>query len=175
MHLPDHDVCLPQTVIALSATRTRPICGDCWMSILPASDRSYDEQFQAKCGDLQEGFAGVRCERLPSRDVCRLFPQAADHRCPPVLPASEKRTLLTAAEEVCGPISHRQVVLTIPKWLRLHTRFARRSLGKLSHSVSRLHPGGSPTCWVTDHRFATLATSSPTWWRPSVTHGEQLH
>jgi hypothetical protein len=38
----------------------------------------------------------------------------------------QKRTLLTAmhvADEVCFDVPHRQVVLTIPKRLRLHTRF----------------------------------------------------
>ena len=45
-----------------------------------------------------------------------------------------KRALLTAlhvAEEVCAPVAHRQVVLTIPKRLRLHTRFDRKLLGQL--------------------------------------------
>ena len=45
------------------------------------------------------------------------------------------KTLLTAmhvAEEVCSPVAHRQVVLTIPKRLRVHTRFDRKLLGKLS-------------------------------------------
>ena len=36
------------------------------------------------------------------------------------------------AEEVCSPVAHRQVVLTIPKRLRVHTRFDRHQLGKLS-------------------------------------------
>ena len=47
----------------------------------------------------------------------------------------QKRALLTAlhvAEEVCSPVAHRQVVFTIPKRLRLHTRFDRSLLGKLS-------------------------------------------
>ena len=47
----------------------------------------------------------------------------------------QKRTLLTSlhvAEEVCSPVAHRQVVLTIPKRLRVHTRFDRGLLGKLS-------------------------------------------
>ena len=47
----------------------------------------------------------------------------------------QKRTLLTAlhvAEEVCFPVSNRQVVLTIPKRLQMHTRFDWRLLGKLS-------------------------------------------
>ena len=46
----------------------------------------------------------------------------------------QKQTLLTAihvAEEVCSPVAHRQVVLTIPKRLRMHTRFDRKLLGKL--------------------------------------------
>jgi hypothetical protein len=46
----------------------------------------------------------------------------------------QKSTLLTAihvADEVCWPVAHRQVVLTIPKRLRLHTRFDRKLLGKL--------------------------------------------
>ena len=40
----------------------------------------------------------------------------------------QKRTLLTAmhvAEGICAPVPHRQVVLTISKRLRLHTRFDR--------------------------------------------------
>ena len=36
------------------------------------------------------------------------------------------------AEDVCFPVAHRQVVLTIPKRLGLHTRFDRKLLGKLS-------------------------------------------
>ena len=36
------------------------------------------------------------------------------------------------AEEVCFPVAHRQVVLTIPKRLRLHARFDRKLLGKLA-------------------------------------------
>jgi hypothetical protein len=46
----------------------------------------------------------------------------------------QKRALLTAlhvAEEVCSPVAHRQVVLTIPKRLRPHARFDRKLLGKL--------------------------------------------
>ncbi len=35
------------------------------------------------------------------------------------------------AEDVCFPVAHRQVVLTIPKRLRMHTRFDRKLLGKL--------------------------------------------
>jgi len=41
-------------------------------------------------------------------------------------------TALHVAEEVCPPVAHRQVVLTIPKRLRVLTRFDRQLLGKLS-------------------------------------------
>jgi hypothetical protein len=41
-------------------------------------------------------------------------------------------TAIHVAEEVCFPVAHRQVVLTIPKRLRLHTRFDRKLLGELS-------------------------------------------
>ena len=47
----------------------------------------------------------------------------------------QKRALLTAihvAEDVCFPVAHRQVVFTIPKRLRLHTRFDRKLLGELA-------------------------------------------
>ena len=50
----------------------------------------------------------------------------------------QKRTLLTAihvTEDVCAPVAHRQVVLTIPKRLRVHTRFDRKLLGKLCAAV----------------------------------------
>ena len=35
-------------------------------------------------------------------------------------------------KKICAPVAHRQVVLTIPKPLSLHTRFDRSLLGKLS-------------------------------------------
>ncbi len=42
-------------------------------------------------------------------------------------------TALHVAQEVSAPVAHRQVVLTIPKRLRLHARFDRSLLGKLAH------------------------------------------
>jgi len=47
----------------------------------------------------------------------------------------QRRTLLTAihvADEICFSVAHRQVVLTLPKRLRLHTRFDWKLLGRLS-------------------------------------------
>ena len=50
----------------------------------------------------------------------------------------QKRTLLAAihvAEDVCAAVPHRQVVLTIPRRLRPHTRYDRKLLGKLCACV----------------------------------------
>ena len=41
-------------------------------------------------------------------------------------------TAIHVAQEVCFPVAHRQVVLTIPKRFRLHARFDRKLLGKLA-------------------------------------------
>ena len=84
---------------------------------------------------------GIRPGSLPglqTRNICCLLLQAADHRCAtvPACPfCHQKRTLLTAihvAEDVCFPVAHRQVVLTILKRLRVRTRFDRKLLGELS-------------------------------------------
>jgi transposase-like protein len=84
-----------------------------------------------KCGDLQEGFARVRCPKC-KHEMFVAFSCKQRCTCPS---CHQKRTLLTAlhvAEEVCFPVAHRQVVLTLPKRLRVHTRFDRKLLGKLS-------------------------------------------
>ena len=83
-----------------------------------------------KCGDLHQGFARVRCPDC-HHEMFVAFSCKQRCTCPS---CHQKRALLTAihvAEEVCAPVAHRQVVLTIPKRLRLHTRFDRKLLGKL--------------------------------------------
>ena len=84
-----------------------------------------------KCGDLHEGFARVRC---PDCKLEMFVAFSCKQRC--TCPSChQKRALLTAmhvAEEVCSSVAHRQVVFTIPKRLRMHTRFDRKLLGKLS-------------------------------------------
>ena len=107
----------------------------------------YDERFQAKygfwravvegsvttflkCGDLHEGFARVRCPDC-HHEMFVAFSCKQRSTCPS---CHQKRALLTAihvAEDVCSPVAHRQVVFTIPKRLRVHTRFDRSLLGKL--------------------------------------------
>ena len=107
----------------------------------------YDERFSAKygfwrpiversvtaflkCGDLHEGFARVRCPDC-KHEMFVAFSCKQRCTCPS---CHQKRALLTAihvADEVCWPVAHRQVVFTIPKRLRIHTRFDRTLLGKL--------------------------------------------
>ena len=107
----------------------------------------YDERFAAKygfwrpiverrvtaflkCGDLHQGFARVRCPDC-HHEMFVAFSCKQRCTCPS---CHQKRALLTSihvAEEVCSPVAHRQVVLTIPKRLRLHTRFDRKLLGQL--------------------------------------------
>jgi ribosomal protein S27E len=129
-----------------------PQASDLWRLIDQHFDffrQVYDERFQAKygfwrpvvkrsvtaflkCGDLEEGFARVRC---PDCRHEMFVAYSCKQRC--TCPSChQKRTLLTAlhvAQEVCAPVAHRQVVLTIPKRLRVHARFDRKLLGKLAH------------------------------------------
>ena len=83
----------------------------------------------------------------------------------------QKRALLTAlhvADEVCSPVAHRQVVLTIPKRLRLHTRFDRRLLGQLCCCAAR--------CLQTElQRLLGRHDVMPGLIAAVQTHGELLH
>ena len=79
-------------------------------------------------------FARVRCRKC-KHEMFVAYSCKQRCTCPS---CHQKRTLLTAlhvAEEVCFPVAHRQVVLTLPKRLRPHTRFDRKLLGKLCTCV----------------------------------------
>ncbi len=128
-----------------------PQASDLWRLIdeyFDSFQQVYDERFQGKygfwrpviersveaflkCGDLQEGFARVRCTDC-KHEMFVAFSCKQRCTCPS---CHQKRTLLTGihvSEDVCLPVSHRQVVFTIPKRLRIHARFDRDLLGKLS-------------------------------------------
>jgi ribosomal protein S27E len=82
-----------------------------------------------KWGGLSQGFAQVRCPDC-RQEMFVAFSCKQRCTCPS---CHQKRTPLTSmhmAEDVCASVAHRQVVLTIPKRLRLHTRFDRRLLGE---------------------------------------------
>ena len=128
-----------------------PQASDLWRLLdehFDSFQQVYDQRYQAKygywrpiieqsvaaflkCGDLQEGFARVRCPNC-KHEMFVAFSCKQRCTCPS---CHQKRTLLTAqhvSEDVCSPVAHRQVVLTIPRRLRVHTRFDRQLLGKLS-------------------------------------------
>jgi ribosomal protein S27E len=128
-----------------------PRASDLWRLLdrhFETFQRVYEQQFQAKygfwrpiversvraflkCGDLQQGFARVRCGDC-GHEMFVAFSCKQRCACPG---CHQKRSLLTAmhvAEDVCLPVAHRQVVWTIPKRLRLHARFDRKLLGKLA-------------------------------------------
>ncbi len=142
----------PPSVEPLPLYRPRdPRASDLWQVIerhFESFQRVYDERFAAKygfwrpiversvtaflkCGDLHEGFARVRCPDC-QHEMFVAFSCKQRCACPS---CHQKRALLTSrrvAEEVCLPVAHRQVVLTIPKRLRVHARFDRKLLGKLA-------------------------------------------
>jgi len=91
--------------------------------------RTAIEKFR-KCGDLQEGFARVRCPDC-GKEFFVAFSCRQRCCCPS---CDQKRSLLLGirlAEEAVAPVSHRQWVLTMPKRLRIFFRYDRGLLGKL--------------------------------------------
>ena len=82
-----------------------------------------------KCGDLQHGFARVRCPHCRHEFFVAF---SCKQRC--ICPScSQKRTLLFgmhAAEDVCLNVPHRQFVWTLPKRLRIFFRYHRKLLHK---------------------------------------------
>jgi len=105
---------------------------ECYGFWRPAIDTAVEKFLE--CGDLQHGFARVRCP-----DCAHEFFVAFSCRgrcfCPS---CHQKRALQTAhwvSREVCAPVAHRQFVFTIPKRLRIYFRFDRRLLGLLCQAA----------------------------------------
>ncbi len=164
-----------------------PQASDLWQLLDQHFDsfrQVYDQRYQAKygywrpiveqsvaaflkCGDLQEGFARVRCPDC-KHEMFVAFSCKQRCTCPS---CHQKRTLLTSlhvADEVCSPVAHRQVVLTIPKRLRVHTRFDRQLLGKLSSCAW--------TCLKAEaQRLLRREDVVPGMIAAIQTHGELLH
>ncbi len=83
-----------------------------------------------KCGDVQEGFARVRCPDC-THEFFVAFSCRQRCMCPS---CHQKRSLMTAihiADDVCESVPHRQFVFTLPKRLRIYFRFDRKLLGRL--------------------------------------------
>ncbi len=175
-------------VEALPLYRPRdPQASDLWRLLgqhFETFQQVYDERFQArygfwrpviacsvsaflKCGDLRHGFARVRC---PDCHHEMFVAYSCKQRC--TCPSChQKRALLTAAhvaEDVCAPVAHRQVVLTIPKRLRLHTRFDRKLLGQLCSCVWTCILAEVRRCLGRDDVLPGMVAAIQT-------HGELLH
>jgi hypothetical protein len=164
-----------------------PRASDLWRLLdrhFETFQRVYDEHFQPKygfwrpvvkrsvaaflkCGDLREGFARVRC---PDCRHEMFVAYSCKQRC--TCPSChQKRTLLTAihvAEEVCFPVAHRQVVLTMPKRLRLHARFDRKLLGGLCSRAWSCIQGEIQRLLGRDDALPGMVAAIQT-------HGELLH
>ena len=83
------------------------------------------------CGDLSKGFARVRCENCGDEYLVS-FSCKMRYFCPS---CHQKRVLILGEflrERVLTPVSHRQIVFTIPKMLRIYFMYDRKLLGKLA-------------------------------------------
>jgi len=104
-----------------------------------------------ECGDLQQGFARVRC-----RDCGHKFFVAFSCRgrcfCPSCHQKRALQTALWVSQEVCAAVPHRQFVFTIPKRLRIYFRFDRRLLGELCRAAWQVVRQGYAS--VSDHANA---------------------
>jgi len=96
-----------------------------WRSVYDRAVRHF-----LKCGDLQHGFARVRCPDCRHEFFVAF---SCKQRC--ICPScSQKRTLLFGlhvADDVCLSVPHRQFVWTVPKRLRIFFRYHRDLLQQL--------------------------------------------
>ena len=86
------------------------------------------------CGDLQEGFARVRCPKC-RHEFFVAYSCRGRCFCPSCYRKRALQTALWLSQEICAAVPHRQFVFTIPKRLRIYFRFERRLLGELCRSA----------------------------------------
>ena len=89
------------------------------------------------CGDLGQGFARVRCADC-GHEYLLAFSCKGRYFC---TSCHTKRAVAFSEwlnETVLWPGPHRQIVLTVPKMLRIYFRYDRRLLGKLCRVASRV-------------------------------------
>jgi len=119
-----------ETFAAVYEERFAPTYGP-WRPIVRTTAGAYLD-----CGRYESGFARLHCDACGTE---RLLAFSCRRRglCPS---CAARRAALTAAhlvEEVLLPVPHRQVVLTIPKRLRLYFRYDRRLLADLARTAAR--------------------------------------
>lgn len=124
------------------------------------------------CGDLHAGFTRLHCPDCGHEFLC---PFSCKQRG---LCASchQRRTLIEGAfiaDEICAPVPHRHLVLTIPRLIRHTFKFDRALLGELHHAAHsaiatwlRQHtgqPNGQPGLVVAVQTFGDFL-----FWHPHV-------
>ena len=98
----------------------------------PAIDTAVEKFLE--CGDLQQGFARVRCPGC-AHEFFVAFSCRGRCLCPSCHQKRALQTALWVSQEVCAAVPHRQFVFTIPKRLRIYFRFDRRLLGELCRAA----------------------------------------
>jgi hypothetical protein len=119
-----------ETFAAVYDDRFAPAYGP-WRPVVRTTADAYLD-----CGRYEGGFCGLRC------DACRTERLLAfSCRRRGLCPSCAARTAALAAqhlvEAVLLPVPHRQVVLTIPKRLRIYFRFDRLLLADLARAAAR--------------------------------------
>jgi hypothetical protein len=118
------------TFAAVYDERFAPTYGP-WRPVVRTTAEAYVD-----CGRYDGGFARLRCDTCGTE---RLLAFSCRRRG--LCPSCAARTAALAAahlvEAVLLPVPHRQVVLTIPKRLRIYFRFDRRLLAELARAAAR--------------------------------------
>ena len=122
------------------------------------------------CGDLKQGFARVRCPDC-GHEYLLAFSCKGRYFCSS---CHTKRAIAFAEwlhTKVLLPVPHRQIVLTIPKMLRIYFRYDRRLLGDLcrvaagvlveSFRVLLAVPQAQPGLVVCVHTYGDAAIYHP--------------
>jgi len=89
------------------------------------------------CGDLRQGFARIRCSNC-GHEYLLAYSCKGRYFC---TSCHTKRAVAFSEwlnETVLWPVPHRQIVLTLPKMLRVYFRYDRRLLGKLCRVAARV-------------------------------------
>ncbi|MSU49288.1 MAG: hypothetical protein EXS37_09425 [Opitutus sp.] len=131
--LPPPPACLRQTSPA-----PRP-SGKC-STITPRNSLAYRTDAAAAiaafldCGDLHAGFTRLHCPDCGHEFLC---PFSCKQRglC---ASCQQRRTLIEGtviADEICAPVPHRHVVLTLPRLIRNTFKFNRALLDELYHAA----------------------------------------
>jgi hypothetical protein len=122
------------------------------------------------CGDLRQGFARVRC-RDCGHEYLLAYSCKGRYFC---TSCHTKRAVAFAEwlhSTVLWPVAHRQIVLTIPKMLRVYVRHDRRLLGERcrvpagviaeSFRVLLGQPAAEPGLVICVHTFGNLLNVHP--------------